>query len=228
MKLSVSIMAHRQRQAEAEELQGWLGGDTRIAWDPKPQTSADPRQRWVTGRLAWEMHDPSADWHMVIQDDAIPAQDLVAGLENALKILGPEGLVAPYSGTGKPNQFHVKRNIAHADEKGHAWWSTKSLCWGVAIVAPVKTIKPMLRWCSLTPRERLNYDMRVGMYYRDVLKWRTWYTNPSLVEHRDGDSLVGHGTTSPEGRRAHNFLAEGSAADVDWSHTPPKGLIVKW
>ena len=61
-----------------------------------------------------------------------------------------------------------------------------------------------------------------------MLKWRTWYTNPSLVEHRDGDSLVGHGTTSPEGRRAHNFLAEGSAADVDWSHTPPKGLIVKW
>src|SRR5690554_28716 len=93
MKLSVSIMAHRQRQAEAEELQGWLGGDTRIAWDPQPKTSPDPRQRWVTGRLAWEMHDPTADWHMVIQDDAIPAQDLVAGLENALKILGPEGLV---------------------------------------------------------------------------------------------------------------------------------------
>jgi hypothetical protein len=228
VKLSVSIMAHRQRQAEAEELQGWLGGDTLIAWDPNPKTSADPRQRWVTGRAAWEMYDPHADYHMVIQDDAIPAQDLVKGLEQALDVLGPEGLVAPYSGTGKPHQGHMKRNIAHADAMGHAWWSTKSLCWGVAIVAPVRTIDRMLHWCSLGPRVMLNYDMRIGMYYRDVLKWRTWYTNPSLVEHRDGVSLVGHGTTVEGGRKAHNFLADGSALDVDWTRTPPKGLVVKW
>lgn len=225
MKLSVSIMAHRARQEHAEELQSRLDREAPIVYDPQPLPSPDPVQRWHTGRMAWEAHDPEADWHMVIQDDALVCDDLVSGLEKALEVLGPKGLVCAYSGTGKPDQTHIKRAIAHAREHGHSWWSSRSLCWGVAIIAPVPTIGAMLKWCSQPHRKGINYDKKIGLYYRDVKNWRSWYTNPSLVDHRDGESLVGHGTTIPGGRRAHNFHS-GSALEIDWTRVPPKGLRV--
>lgn len=224
MKLSVSIMAHRVRQQHAEELQASLDYYAPIVYDPSPYTSPDPEQRWVTGRMAWEAHDPGADWHMVLQDDAIACPDLCAGLSKALEVLGTKGLVCAYSGAGKPQQTHIKRALAHAKDKGHTWWSSRSLCWGVAIIAPVHTIEPMLKWGSMRQRMKINYDKKIGMYYRDARNWRSWYTNPSLVDHRDGDSLVGHGTTAPEGgRRAHEFCTR-SALDIDWTRTPPGGL----
>src|SRR5690606_21305294 len=122
VKLSASIMAHRKRQAEAEELQASLDRDVPIVYDPEPEPSKDPAQRWITGRMAWEAHDPGADYHLVIQDDALACADLISGLEKALDVLGPKGLVCAYSGTGKPHQAHIKRAIAHATDKGHSWW----------------------------------------------------------------------------------------------------------
>lgn len=224
MKLSAVIMAHRRRQAEAEELQASLDRHVDIVYDVNPEPSADPKQRWANGRKCWEAHDPDADWHMVIQDDAIAAPDLLAGLEKALDVLGTDGLMSAYTGTGRPNQRHIKRALLHAEDKGHSWITTRSLSWGVAIIAPVHTIPGMLNWCSIPQRAtRWTYDMSIGRYYRDVLGWRTWYTFPSLVDHRDGASLVGH-----EGmqRRAHRMETE-SALLVDWTRTPPGGLTVR-
>jgi len=223
VKLSAVIMAHPVRQAEAEELQASLDRPVDIVYDENPVPSADPKQRWATGRRAWEAHDPSADWHMVIQDDAIAAPDLLAGLEKALDQLGTDGLMSAYTGTGRPNQRNIKRALLHAEDKAHSWISTRSLCWGVAIIAPVHTIPGMLQWCSRPARStRWNYDLSLGRYYRDVLRWRTWYTVPSLVDHRDGESLVGHGGTQ---RTAHRMETE-SALLVDWTRTPPSGLTV--
>lgn len=223
MRLSAAIMAHPVRRAEAESVRAELDRPVEIVYDTVQEPSKDPKQRWATGRRAWEAHDPSADWHMVIQDDAIVAPDLLAGLEAALAVLGPEGLVSAYTGTGRPDQAHVRRALTHADAKGHSWISTRSLCWGVAIIAPVATIPGMLTWCSVPQRSRLNYDLRIGRYYRDVLKWRTWYTVPSLVDHRDGESLVGHGGG---GARVAHRMHGGSALAIDWTSTPPTGLRV--
>lgn len=220
MKLSATIMAHPVRKDEAERLQSMLDRDVEIIYDRVAVPSKNPLQRWANGRRCWEAHDPSADWHMVIQDDALVSKDLLAGLEKALEQLGPEGLVSAYTGQGKPHQTHIHKALANAVDKGHSWVSTKSLCWGVAIIAPVPTIPDMLRWCSHGSRRMSNYDFRIGVYYRDVLKWRSWYTVPSLVEHSDSPSLVGHGA----GRVAHMFH-EGSALDVDWSRVPPGGLV---
>lgn len=220
MRVSAVIMAHRVRQAQAKELQALLDRDVPILYDSNPTPSEDPAQRWATGRACWEAHDPDADWHLVIQDDAVACTDLLAGLEKALDQLGPDGLVSAYTGTGRPDQTHVRRALQHAETKDHAWMSTRSLCWGVAIAAPVHTIPAMLRWCSARGRGHVNYDMKIGRYYRDQLGWRTWYTVPSLVDHRDGPSLVGHHGTR---RHAHTMLT-GSALLVDWARVPPAGL----
>src|SRR5690554_6094958 len=154
-------MAHPVRTEAAERVQAALDRDVEIIYDTVAEPSRDPRQRWATGKRAWDAHDPGADYHLVIQDDAIVCEDLLAGLEAALEVLGPEGLVSAYTGTGRPDQYNVRRGLRHAGAKGHSWMPTKSLCWGVAIIAPTSTIGDMLRWCSHSSKARMNYDMRV-------------------------------------------------------------------
>ena len=216
-------MAHPVREDGVRRLLGQLDRDVPVIWDEVAEPSKDPRQRWKVACRAWEEHDPSADFHIVLQDDALACEDLLAGLEEALDVLGPEGLVSAYTGTGRPDQYNVRRALRHAAEKGHSWMPTKSLCWGVAIIAPVSTIDDMLKWCSHRSKAQMNADMRIGRYYRDVLGWRTWYTVPSLVDHAEGPSLVGHDGTK---RVAHQFHT-GSALDVDWTRTPPRGLEIR-
>jgi len=224
VKLSVAVMAHPERSDNAEALSAALGG-VPISYDPVPTPSKDPRQRWVTGRNAWKMHDPDADWHMVIQDDGVPCADLIEGLEEGLERLGDRGLFSAYSGIPKPGQSHVSQALGHARLKDHTWWSTKSLCWGVAICAPVRTIPRMLSWCDHPARAQVNYDKRVGVFYRDVLGWRTWHTTPSLVDHRDGPSLVGHGGV--DSFRHTLVPPPASALELDWDAIPPRGLEAK-
>lgn len=223
MKLSAAIMAHPVRTEAAEQVQAALDRPVEIVYDTEPEPSRDPRRRWATGRRAWEAHDPGADWHLVLQDDIEVSADLLAGLEQALDVLGPEGLVSAYTGTGRPDQRNVRRALAVADREGHAWMCTRSLNWGPAILLPAETIPDMLRWCSHSSKSRANYDYRIGVWARDRMRWRTWYTVPSLVEHRGLPSLVGH-DIGPV-RRAHRFH-RGSALDIDWSRTPAGGLPV--
>src|SRR5690606_32431577 len=91
LRLSAAIMAHPIRKEQVKELQAMLDRPVPVAWGPNPEPSPDPQRRWATRRAAWELHDPTADWHLVIQDDAIVCQDFLAGLEAALTELGPEG-----------------------------------------------------------------------------------------------------------------------------------------
>ena len=87
----------------------------------------------------------------------------------------------------------------------------------------VQTIPAMLDWCDAPERATDNYDHRIGKFYRDELGWRTYYTHPSLVDHRDEGSLVGHGANTR--RVAHNFLGQDvSALSVDWSLAPAVGF----
>ena len=219
VRVDVKIMAHPVRRPYVEELLDQLDRDVEVVWDSQPRPSRDPRQRWRVARRAWLSMDQEADWGLVLQDDAVVCQDLVAGVEKALDHIGTEGLASFYTGTGRPDQENVQRALATAAEGGHSWLSTRSLNWGVAICAPIPTIRDMVRWSSHPGRGAWKTDYRVGVYYRDVAHYRTWYTAPSLVEHRGVPSLVGH-DTGPV-RRAHNFIGTNvSALTVDWARTP--------
>jgi len=101
------------------------------------------------------------------------------------------------------------------------------LYWGPAVIAPVYTIEEMLDWAedySMRNRPpRSNYDYAIGAFYHYEMRWRCWYTAPSLVDHAGLPSLVGH--DSGPVRKAHNFLGEdGDALSVDWTRTPEGGL----
>lgn len=207
VKLGVSIMAHPVRRLQVEELQQRLDREAPVAYDVKEKPSKDPRQRWATGRAAWEMHDPGTDFHLVIQDDAVPASDLLAGVEKMLEQVPSHAPVSLYLGTTKPLQTTYLSLIEKAEEESADFIVTRTLSWGVAMVLPTHTIPNMLRWCDRD--KTLAYDKRIGIHYRDRLRLACWYPWPSLVDHHQGPSIVGHGNGD---RVAHRTLS-GSALD---------------
>jgi hypothetical protein len=206
MKLSVKIMAHKKRAHFIPELVERLGlTDEDVIWDTN-------NNRWHTGRRAWEAVDRDADWGLVVQDDALVCRDLIAGLETALNHIPQNSLLSPYVGTRRPMSGRVERVVQEAIAEDAAFIQMPSLNWGVAIGAPTHIIPKMLPWCD--KQQYPNYDRRIGRFAIDVMRYSTWCTWPSLVDHREVPSLVGHGG----GRVAHHFVGEEtSALDIDWS-----------
>lgn len=206
MRLSVKIMAHKKRAKFVEELVERLGlTEDDVIWDKI-------QNRWDTGRRAWEAVDQTAEWGAVIQDDAVVCKDFIAGMEKALHYIPRDMVVSPYVGTRRPLAHRVEAAVRAAKRNDAAWIRMPSLNWGVAIVLPTDIIDGMLPWCD--KQGYPNYDRRVGRYAIDVKKMHTICTWPSLVDHRDVPSLVGHGG----GRYAHQFIGEdASALDIDWS-----------
>lgn len=203
-------MAHPKREQYIPDLVARLGlKDSDVIWDVD-------NTRWHTGRRAWQAVEQSADWGMVVQDDALVCQDLIPGLEAALDHLPEAGVVSPYIGTRRPAATKVEQAVRDAKDADASWVKMPSLNWGVAIVLPTRIINGMVRWCN--QQRYPQYDRRIGRYAIDVERLNTWCPWPSLVDHRDGDSLVGHG----KGRKAHLFLGEdASALDLEWN----KGFV---
>lgn len=219
MRLSVKIMAHKKRAHHIPGLLERLGlTEADVIWDRRSD-------RWDTGRRAWEAIDQTAEFGCVLQDDALVPLDFIAGMEKALTYLPERALVSPYTGTRRPVASRVERAVHAARAANASWIRMPSLNWGVGIIAPTDIIDKMLPWCD--KQTYPNYDRRIGRYAIDMLRLPTWCTWPSLVDHRDDASLVGHG----QGRKAHQFLGEDvSALSVKWDSTyvdlSPKTVVV--
>jgi hypothetical protein len=213
IRLSVSIMADVRREQMVFELQSRLDRPAAIAWD------YNGNGPWPTGRAAWELHDPVATHHMVLQDDAVICRDLVAGLERALQFAPKNIVVSPFMGSRTPPkkgfERAIIRQLTNVRECDTSFVVMRPLCWGVGIVTPTYMIPEMIRWCN-TQRYPY-YDRRVGQFYLRAMRWPTWCTFPSLIDHRDAPSLLGHG----QQRVSRWFIGEDrSALDVDWSRKP--------
>src|SRR5690606_31733722 len=99
-------MAHPARRAWVTELHDQLG-PVPAAWDQR-------NNEWDTGARAWRLHDPDADWHLVLQDDAILCPNFADRLHATLA-QAPTGPVSLYIGTGRPRQTQVQRALRDAD-----------------------------------------------------------------------------------------------------------------
>lgn len=209
MKVSAAIMAHPDREDYVTELREHLGESVPVAWDLEGPPNNDTEKRWRNGVRAWESYDPEADWHVVIQDDALVAPDLLWGLEKALDHVPRQSVVSLYSGTKRPSSARWDALAIRAEQEGATWIVAPSLLWGVAIALPTDTIPDMIPWCSR--RGGQPYDLRIGKYYSHM-GYSAYFTWPSLADHRDGPSLVHHGV---KGRNARKF-ANHSVLSIDW------------
>lgn len=226
--MSAVMMAHPSRRQFVAELQGQLGRPLDVVWDRKGD-------RWDTGRRAMLAHDPAADWHLVLQDDAVPCRDLIAGIERACgaaTAAGHHGPIAFYAGCQRPASVQVQAQtlIDQARRRGAAWMRMEGPWWGVAIALPVDQIADMLAWGDqrdepASPDYIANYDKRISRYYASQ-GIDCWYSVPSLVDHREvseNPSLVPGRTGN---RQAHLFHgADRSALDIDWDRHPEEASM---
>jgi hypothetical protein len=186
MRLSIVIMAHPARAAAAKRLA--TDHDAAIVWDEGGVEN-------LTGDRAWAATSSTADWSIVLQDDALPIPNFRLHAGEALAH-AVHGCVSFYTGTTRPRAARVQKAIATADELGAAWLEANTLLWGVAVALPTELVNPMLSWVAFS---KLPYDERIGAYCRHNGIPIT-YTHPSLVDHDQGRSLTGHHV---DGRRAH-------------------------
>src|SRR5690606_10616258 len=192
---SFAIMAHPSRYDRARRLSRALGAP--IVWDRG-------RGEWDTAERAWNDYSSYADYHIVVQDDALLARYARSKMLTALDQCPEFGPVSFYAGKVWP--VHVQTEFAGAVRSGASWIVASRLYWGVAVAVPTYMIPDML-----DHRSNRVYDARVGDYFAKQ-NLPVYYTNPSLVNHAETDSLLGK---KPKGRVALRFDAE---LPVTWNH----------
>lgn len=198
IKLSVAIMAHPAREAAVTRLVERLGGGVPVVWDEK-------RCRIDTGIRSLLAHDPGSTHHLVLQDDAVVPNDLIAGVMRLLEHPGTRRDVPFCLYAGNVGKFVYKFEQAFR-KRTYSWMTMDGLNWGVAVILPTLDIEPLVNF--MLTRGEPNYDLRMSRYY-ESRRVKVWYPVPSLVDHDAGPSLIcGHG----DNRKAWRFIGEHNSA----------------
>jgi len=203
--ISAAIMAHRKRTAMAERLSRRL--TVPIVWDRKNDV-------WETGRRALLAYNPDASHHLVLQDDAIAARGLLAECETLLAHVPDDAPVSLYMGRWRhrPNSFAMQPITDAAKETGASFAVFGGPWWGVGIILPTAHIETVVEYGDANPKREPNYDLRIAQYYA-TQRIDCWYTLPSIVEHRVGESLTGR-----KGMRRHaQWSNSGKPLGLNWS-----------
>lgn len=206
--LSVAVMAHPKREPMVDELLGWLDRPATVVWDRI-------NDRHDTGARAMEAFDPDCTHHLVVQDDVVPCQDLIAGAEQALDSVPDNTPASLYIGKVRPFRREVERAVHRAGDQA-SWIVMQGIYWGPGIIVPTHMIEALLAWFRSPAGGKVeNYDRRISTWFRHHGgNPGCWYTWPSLLDHRGAQSLV---RDSDAERNCHRFLgADVSAIGVDW------------
>jgi len=189
MKLSISIMMHPSRKEYLPYLKSKLG-DVPVAIDEGCGLIENCKNAWL-------LHDLTADYHVVIQDDCIVCDDFynraTACLEKA------QGLPASffYSQSRFYNKFKKERAETGAILK-------KAIYGGLAICLPVKLIPAMLEFYN---KQTIPFDdHRIGLFCMEN-KLNIYNPFPCLIDHRQGHMSVFTGMKSQA--KAAEYIDEG-------------------
>lgn len=178
MKMSMSIMMHPKRLEYLPYLKSKLG-DVPVAMDQGCGLLQNCKNAWL-------LHDPTADYHVVIQDDCIVCDDFynraVAHLEKA----GGLAVSFFYSQSQFNNKFKKERAETGAITK-------KALYGGLAICLPTKLIPAMLEFYD---KQTIPFDdHRIGLFLM-ANKINIYNPFPCLIDHRQGHMSLFTGALS--------------------------------
>lgn len=177
-KLSIAVMAHPSREKFFQYLKEKLG-DVPFSIDHQSEGV------WKNAKKAWAMFDPSAEYHVVIQDDAVVCDDFKSRAEAVIKVSGGDKAVSFY--------FGRRGNLTTYSQEGmkRGFIVRSRMTWGVAMCLRTEWIPEMLEYC-----ERFDHpadDFRVSRFLAHKGIW-TFHPMPSLIDHRTSEetaSLVG-------------------------------------
>lgn len=176
--IEVIIMAHHKRKDNVNLLFLQLIKDfpTRIIWDKS-------NDEWDTGKRCLEAATSTCDWTLIIQDDAVLSPYFSQNVKSYLS-KAEDTLQSFYFGTGAPNDKRAKEVGKMAKEGKCDVIKLDGLYWGLCIAIPSKDCQELAKL-----NDGRQYDNRISQFYREK---GVCYTYPSLVDHQDGKSLIGH------------------------------------
>jgi hypothetical protein len=240
MILSVSIMAVPERADLVADLVGRLdaysAGVVMIGTvEDRDTPKAGP---WATAKQAWRAHHPKADYHLVIQDDALPCVHALCGCLSALNALnalntrkpGPAVLSLFVKLWGLAGEDYdraaavIKARAAQANTRTEAGWMRLGvLAGGVANCMPVNLIDDFISWADAHVNPRVPHDDHRLSMFCTARRIPIYATIPSLFDHRDGPSIMEH--CPGVNRRANWALgADEDAARFCWPAVRPDQL----
>ncbi len=200
----------------AADLQALLPG-SQLAVDPDPTAYRSP---WRTYRHALTTTPADATHRLVIQDDTVPAPNLLVALGRVIETKPDVPMVLFVS----PQHGMATAQLFRACERGSCFAVVPaSPIWipVVAVIWPTQLIAPIVKWVDEQkwPVRFSADDEILGRACR-ALGIEVWMTVPSLVEHPDLVDSITRKDTSGHGlnrdRQASCFIA-GDPLDIDWA-----------
>jgi GR25 family glycosyltransferase involved in LPS biosynthesis len=180
---AIGIVAHVARTEQANKLMA----DTGAVF-----TSLDNGNLGCGGnhRKVWRhlTEHCSADWLVVLEDDALPVAGFTDQLRAALTT-APAPVVSLYLGRLRPTslQHMIQPAIVRADQQNAHWLVSRQLLHAVGLAIRADIVPDML--ASLDEEAPIDDAIHGWVNQRHH---RVGYTWPSLVEHADGETLLRH------------------------------------
>jgi len=144
-------------------------------------------------RIVWRsLHNgTTAHWLVVLEEDAVPVNDFRAQLAEVLRV-APTPIVSLYLGKQRPprHQGAIQNALARADSAGAQWITSNQLLHAVGVAVRTILVPDMLANLPVLP-----IDQAISKWAR-AHRYQIGYCIPSLVQHRDGPSLISH----PDGK----------------------------
>src|SRR5690606_42138771 len=95
-------------------------------------------------------------------------------------------VVSCYVGRRTPYSLAVLEAVDTATRKGASWLRSRRLYWGPAVAMPTSWVPRMLKAVKRSSRP---YDQRLSDWAFST-DTPVYYSNPSLVDHRDAPSTI--------------------------------------
>lgn len=180
--ISWAVVAHPSRSANIDALAEVLPGDTIICEDQYGiGADANHLRAWTEASYS------ESTWSVVIEDDAVPVDDITTQARMALAA-APEPVVSMYLGKGRPVLFQdrISRTLATLGDKDPNWLTTTHMLHAVAVAVHTDLIDDWLDWAHDKPRpaDELMTAWCIARGHRVAYTW------PSLFDHQDGPSLI--------------------------------------
>lgn len=183
LSVAIGVVAHTSREEMATELSEKVSADM-VAMDDG--TLGAGMNHYT---MLCKLRDKYPDhWLVALEDDSLPVDGFREQLDKALAV-APTNIVSLYLGTGYPAQY--QRLFAEAVEQNPyaCWLLHAQLRHGVGYCIHPGIARALLIRMEKLVQQRYAPD--------DAISWwamrnreKVAYTNPSLVDHRDGETVV--------------------------------------
>ena len=181
--ISIAVVADARRGDMGAELAERVDADL---------ISVDTQQRGCTWNhcQVWRAHASSsggsADWNVVLEDDALPVDGFCDQLADALAV-APAPIVSLYLGCGYIEDRWIDPLLVRADQVGANWLVAQGrILHAVALAVRGDLVGSLV---DNLPRDDRPIDRSLSRWARRQ-GHSVAYSNPSLVDHDDGKSLV--------------------------------------